>query len=139
MANRSNGPAMPHPIDVHVGERLRKARQLRKLSQRQLASELGVVFQQIQKFEMGLNRISAGRLFDLSLILSVPIGYFYCDAKDSLVPACKYDQVLCLDLTELSEAKRDAVISLSKLPEGDARAVQTFLSQIFRGETELLN
>lgn len=67
----------PDPVDVHVGQRLRVRRSLLGLSQEKLAESIGLTFQQIQKYERGMNRISAGRLFQFSKILDVPIAYFY--------------------------------------------------------------
>lgn len=64
-------------VDRHVGRRLRQRRMLLGLSQERLAVSLGLTFQQIQKYERGVNRIGAGRLFDLSRQLDVPIGYFF--------------------------------------------------------------
>lgn len=67
----------PHPVDVHVGQRIRERRVLLGLSQETLAGGLGVSFQQVQKYERGTNRISASRLFELAGLLSVPVGYFF--------------------------------------------------------------
>ena len=67
----------PDPIDVHVGQRLRVRRSLMGLSQEKLAEFIGLTFQQIQKYERGMNRISAGRLYQFSKILDVPVDYFY--------------------------------------------------------------
>ncbi len=64
-------------IDLHLGKRLRRRRRLLGLTQQQLASAVGVRFQQIQKYECGANRISAARLWELSEALQVPINYFY--------------------------------------------------------------
>ncbi len=64
-------------VDAHVGRRLRQRRIALGISQEQLGEELGLTFQQIQKYEKGQNRISAGRLYKLSLILSVSVGYFF--------------------------------------------------------------
>ena len=64
-------------IDLHLGKRLRRRRRLLGLTQQQLASAVGVRFQQIQKYECGANRISAARLWELSEALEVPINYFY--------------------------------------------------------------
>jgi len=68
---------MPHKTDVHVGRRLREARIAQGLSQTALGQELGVSFQQIQKYERGLNRIGSSRLWDVSNILGVPVSYFF--------------------------------------------------------------
>ena len=67
----------PDTVDVHVGNRLRVRRSLLGLSQEKLAEAIGLTFQQIQKYERGVNRISAGRLFQFSKILDVPVEYFY--------------------------------------------------------------
>jgi len=70
-------------IDKHVGQRLRDRRRTLDLSQQDIAHTLGISYQQVQKYECGLNRISAGRLFMLGHIMRVPITYFY----DGLPPA----------------------------------------------------
>ncbi len=67
------------PIDVHVGARVRVRRTLLGMTQTTLGGSLGVSYQQMQKYERGMNRISASRLFDLSRILDVPIEYFFDD------------------------------------------------------------
>jgi len=67
----------PDSVDVHVGQRLRVRRSLLGMSQEKLAEAVGLTFQQVQKYERGVNRISAGRLFQFSKILDVPIAYFY--------------------------------------------------------------
>jgi transcriptional regulator with XRE-family HTH domain len=64
-------------VDVHVGQRLRVRRSLLGLSQEKLAEAIGLTFQQVQKYERGMNRISAGRLYQFSKILDVPVAYFY--------------------------------------------------------------
>ena len=69
----------PNPIDVHVGNRIRLRRTLLGLSQEKLASLLGLTFQQVQKYERGMNRIGASRLWDIGKVLDVPIGFFYED------------------------------------------------------------
>ncbi|MEZ5920855.1 MAG: helix-turn-helix transcriptional regulator [Parvularculaceae bacterium] len=69
----------PHPIDVHVGGRVRLRRTILGLSQDKLADALGLTFQQIQKYEKGVNRIGASRVFELSKVLGVPIQFFFDD------------------------------------------------------------
>ncbi len=66
-----------NPIDVHVGARVRLRRMLLGMSQEKLGEHLGLTFQQIQKYEKGINRIGASRLFDLSKVLGVPVQFFY--------------------------------------------------------------
>jgi transcriptional regulator with XRE-family HTH domain len=72
----------PRPIDVHVGSRIRLRRTLLGLSQERLGEALGLTFQQVQKYETGVNRVSASRLFDLSRVLDVPIGFFFDNVPD---------------------------------------------------------
>ncbi len=69
----------PHPVDVHVGGRVRLRRKLLGMSQTDLGKALGVTFQQIQKNERGFNRIGASRLHQLSHVRNVPIPYFFDD------------------------------------------------------------
>ncbi len=71
---------MPNPIDVHVGKRLRLRRSMLGLSQERLGKEVGVTFQQVQKYERGSNRVGASRLFQFSKILKVSPNYFFEDA-----------------------------------------------------------
>lgn len=79
-SNRGRTPTgAPNPIDVHVGRRMRLRRQLLGLSQETLAAMLGLTFQQVQKYERGMNRIGASRLWDISKVLNVPISFFYDD------------------------------------------------------------
>jgi len=66
-----------NPVDVHVGGRVRLRRMLLGMSQEKLGEHLGLTFQQIQKYEKGINRIGASRLFDLSQVLGVPVQFFY--------------------------------------------------------------
>ena len=67
----------PNPIDEHVGNRVRLRRTLLGMSQERLAEQIGLTFQQVQKYERGTNRVSSSRLFDLSRVLDVPIRYFF--------------------------------------------------------------
>jgi transcriptional regulator with XRE-family HTH domain len=73
----------PNPIDIHVGGRVRMRRILMGMSQEKLGEEIGLTFQQIQKYEKGSNRISASRLYQISRILNVPVQYFFEDVPDS--------------------------------------------------------
>ena len=69
----------PNPVDVHVGKRLRLRRTMLGFSQEKLGEAIGLTFQQVQKYERGANRIGCSRLFDLSRVLDVDIGYFFED------------------------------------------------------------
>lgn len=68
---------MKHPVDVHVGKRVRHRRWLVGMTQQQLAEKVGIKFQQIQKYETGMNRVSASRLWDIAAALSVPVSFFF--------------------------------------------------------------
>jgi transcriptional regulator with XRE-family HTH domain len=69
------------PIDVEVAKRVRTLRLRRGLSQTELSEALGVTFQQVQKYERGANRISAGRLSRIAKVLGVPVAFFFADFK----------------------------------------------------------
>ena len=77
----------PNPVDVHVGSRVRYRRMIVGMSQEKLGEKINLTFQQIQKYEKGTNRIGASRLFQLSKILEVPVGYFFEDAFANSAPA----------------------------------------------------
>ena len=89
----STGPSGPgggdkehkaSPIDTHVGARIRLRRTLMGMSQERLGEALGLTFQQVQKYERGVNRVGASRLFDLSRVLDVPISFFFDDMPEPL-------------------------------------------------------
>ena len=84
---RAGSDGKGHPIDIHVGQRVRLRRTLLGWSQEKLAQALGLTFQQVQKYERGANRIGASRLFDLSRVLDVPVSFFFDDMPgDSASP-----------------------------------------------------
>lgn len=96
---------MPHPIDIHVGKRLRARRTILGMSQEAIGTAIGVSFQQIQKYERGVNRMGASRLFDFAKILDTSVGYFFEDYQDAapsgasglgepLAPAFEYEDPL---------------------------------------------
>ena len=68
---------MKHPVDVHVGQRVRQRRWMVGMTQQQLGDKVGIKFQQIQKYETGTNRISASRLWDIAAALEVPVSFFF--------------------------------------------------------------
>jgi transcriptional regulator with XRE-family HTH domain len=71
------GPKAPNPTDLHVGERVRMFRVKSGISQTTLGEQLGITFQQIQKYERGTNRIGASRLQQISEALDVPIALLF--------------------------------------------------------------
>ena len=86
-------------IDRHVGARIRERRIMLGLSQQQMADMIGVTYQQAHKYERGINRISAGRLYEITRVLNVPITYFFegldiTEDDESLNPR----QRMCLEL-----------------------------------------
>ena len=79
---------MKHPVDVHVGKRVRHRRWMVGMTQQQLGDIVGIKFQQIQKYETGMNRISASRLWDIAQALGVSISFFFEGFdEDEQVPA----------------------------------------------------
>lgn len=107
-----------HPVDRHVGLRIRLRRKELGVSQEKLAIALGITFQQVQKYERGANRISASKLWETARALSVPIAYFYeglnDDEQGGSVPASAHDFLLTAEGLELAS-------SFLKLPTGRIR------------------
>jgi len=91
-ANRAND------VDRHVGTRIRERRVMLGLSQQQMADMIGVTYQQAHKYERGINRISAGRLYEISRVLNVPIAFFYEGLEGRDDPAIGQRQRMCLEL-----------------------------------------
>lgn len=77
------GPKTPDAVDRYVGQRIRAQRMMLGMSQTQVADRLDVTFQQIQKYERGVNRVGAGRLNQIATILGVPVTFFYDGAPGS--------------------------------------------------------
>ncbi len=82
MANKKQ----PNPIDIHVGSRVRLRRMMLGMSQEKLGENLGITFQQIQKYEKGTNRIGASRLQHIARVLTVPVSFFFEDAPGAVTP-----------------------------------------------------
>jgi transcriptional regulator with XRE-family HTH domain len=97
----------PDPVDVEVGHRIRIERLARGLSQTALANQLGVTFQQVQKYEKGVNRVGAGRLTKIAEVLGVAVGSFFTgkEVLDSEVDR-DADQASPLKLLTVSGAFR---------------------------------
>ncbi len=125
---------MADETDLHVGKRLRRRRRLLGMTQQELAGQVGVRFQQIQKYECGANRITASRLFDLSRAMNVTVQYFF-DGMASANPAPNaandaeqmegdiLSQKETLELVRayyrLGERPRKRLLELAKALEGD--------------------
>ena len=82
---------MPHPVDVHVGARLKDLRVMNAMSQAELGARLGLTFQQIQKYEKGSNRVSSSRLWEMAQIFNVAVGYFFEGYEDGVKSSTEPD------------------------------------------------
>lgn len=82
---------MKHPVDIHVGKRVRHRRWMVGMTQQQLAERVGIKFQQIQKYETGMNRVSASRLWDVAHALDVPISFFFEGLRDDIPQVSKME------------------------------------------------
>lgn len=107
---------MKHPVDVHVGKRVRHRRWMVGMTQQQLAEKVGIKFQQIQKYETGMNRVSASRLWDISEALGVPVSFFF-EGLDADVDA---DETVPGDIMADKEAL-ELVRSYYAIPETQRR------------------
>lgn len=84
----------PHPIDERVGHKIRHRRWQLDMSQTELADKIGVRFQQVQKYERGINRISASRLWETSIALEVPITYFFVNEARGQIDQVTDSQII---------------------------------------------
>jgi len=84
MPSSKHAPRAASAVDVHVGTRIRLRRKSLKMSQEQLGDQLGITFQQVQKYERGTNRVGASRLWGISKVLEVPVQFFYDGLPDSV-------------------------------------------------------
>ncbi|KUJ76970.1 Cro/Cl family transcriptional regulator [Ruegeria marisrubri] len=110
---------MTHPVDVHVGKRVRHRRWLIGMTQQQLAEQVGIKFQQIQKYETGANRISASRLWDIAEALDVPVSFFF-EGLDEAHKEAPGKKNVPADLMGDKEAL-DLVRSYYAIPENQRR------------------
>ena len=103
-------------IDKHVGQRLRDRRRVLHLSQQDIAHILGISYQQVQKYECGLNRISAGRLYMLGHIMNVPVSFFYeglPPANEMMNGSFQFEDMILPNVETLPNANiRDALSDL---------------------------
>lgn len=101
-ADQSPSPARPvnraNDTDRHVGARIRERRIMLGLSQQQMADLIGVTYQQAHKYERGINRISAGRLYEIAQVLGVPVSYFFEGLDNQRAPDLTARQRMCLEL-----------------------------------------
>ena len=111
---------MPHPVDVHVGKRIRHRRWLVGMTQQQLAESVGIKFQQIQKYETGANRVSASRLWDIADSLEVEISFFFEGLEHEGDPTREKTDNVPSDILGDKEAL-DLVRSYYAIPENQRR------------------
>ena len=124
---------MGNDIDLHLGKRLRRRRRLLGLTQQQLASVVGVRFQQIQKYECGANRISAARLWSLAEALEVPVGYFY----DGLTTSARAETMGENGEVLARKETMDLVRAYYQLGERPRRRLLDLAKSLNGGEAEL--
>ena len=115
---------MTHPVDVHVGKRIRHRRWLVGMTQQQLSERVGIKFQQIQKYETGANRVSASRLWDIADALEVPVSFFFegieSEAEQEAAQASAVAAAMPADILGDKEAL-DLVRSYYAIPENQRR------------------
>ena len=116
---RNRKQQMTHPVDKHVGKKIRQRRWLVGMTQQQLAAEVGIKFQQIQKYETGANRVSASRLWDISEAMDVPVNFFF-EGIEQEVAAAGSSESVPADLMGDKEAL-DLVRSYYSIPENQRR------------------
>jgi transcriptional regulator with XRE-family HTH domain len=110
---------MAHPVDVHVGKRIRHRRWLVGMTQQQLAERVGIKFQQIQKYETGANRVSASRLWDIADSLDVPVSFFF-EGIETESGDAPVNETIPADIMGDKEAL-DLVRSYYAIPENQRR------------------
>jgi transcriptional regulator with XRE-family HTH domain len=113
---------MKHPVDVHVGKRVRHRRWMVGMTQQQLGDIVGIKFQQIQKYETGMNRISASRLWDIAQALDVSISFFFegFDSEEGAETPAAAPEIQRGDLLADKEAL-ELVRSYYAIPEAQRR------------------
>jgi transcriptional regulator with XRE-family HTH domain len=120
---KSTNPQSPGGVDAFVGGKIRERRIMLGLTQQQFAEMIGVTYQQTYKYECGVNRISAGRLYEIARILNAPITYFYEGlGEKTLRPATKHQRML-LDIVRnfadiQNEKHQEAISQLVRILAG---------------------
>ncbi len=114
---------MKHPVDIHVGKRIRHRRWMIGMTQQQLGDKVGIKFQQIQKYETGMNRVSASRLWDIADTLGVTISFFFEGLDENEAAATPATDMMAekeaLDLVRsyyaIPEAQRRRLFDLARV------------------------
>ncbi len=118
----------PHPVDVHVGKGVRSRRILRGMTQAVLAEQIGLTFQQLQKYESGANRISASRLWEIAQILDVPVASFF----DGIEPGASGTE----DLPEIRSLPDAEMLETAKVVQELPRSLQKEMQGLIRSLAE---
>ncbi|WP_456389884.1 helix-turn-helix domain-containing protein [Profundibacter sp.] len=114
---------MPHPVDIHVGKRIKEIRTVRGLTQSNVADHLSISFQQLQKYETGANRVSASRMFELSKLLNITPAFFFEGLEGQ-----NYDSMPPLDIETAKIASALSSIKNKKLKQ----RINTLINEIVR-------
>ncbi|MEZ2218582.1 helix-turn-helix domain-containing protein [Rhizobium sp. RCC_161_2] len=107
-----------HPVDIYVGQQIRLARKKQRMSQEALAKCLGLTFQQVQKYEMGVNRVSASKLFEIATALHRSVSYFFegfADAPQRDPTDAEQESVMVIQNT--AEGRRLAKAFVAAMPQ----------------------
>jgi transcriptional regulator with XRE-family HTH domain len=116
MASTNNG-RKPHPDDIATGRRLREIRMRRGVSQEKLGQKMGVTFQQIQKYEGGINRMGASRLIALAKILEVPVTWLLCDdvIDHDIRPLAPFSQNIMAVARDMETLNRQQIAAVAAI------------------------
>ncbi len=114
---------MAHPVDIHVGKRIKEIRTIRGLTQSNVADHLGISFQQLQKYETGANRVSASRMFELSKLLNITPSFFFEGLEGQ-----NYESMPPMDMETARIASALSSIKNKKLKN----RINTLISEIVR-------
>ena len=117
---------MAHPVDIHVGKRIKEIRTVRGLTQSNVADHLGISFQQLQKYETGANRVSASRMFELSKLLDITPAFFFEGLEGQ-----NYDTMPPMDMETARIASALSRIKNKKLKS----RINTLISEIVRSSS----
>ena len=111
----------PNPIDVHVGERIRCRRRSLGISQDRLAEEIGLTFQQVQKYERGTNRVSASKLYQAAKVLQAPVSYFFEGLPATVSGVAEDEQAAFVHETPPSPEEREMALLMSRITDRRVR------------------
>jgi transcriptional regulator with XRE-family HTH domain len=123
-------PKRPDLIDIHIGQNIRWHRRMRGLSQEHLASNLNVTYQQLQKYELGVNRVSASRLYSLAKALNVAVGDFYRGLENKN----KEDRAATAVLYDLDRESIEMLALYRRIPDKDVRRLLIRILKIYTKE-----